>query len=200
MSGRVGGPALQVVGRVLTRRFMDSRHDFLVAHWDYEPTKASASRCSLYASVNCGRRSANPKGIPARARVARNELPWENVPTRINPNGLQPEFVPSDGGASTPSGEWRLHKTKNFLAQSFTAWRVGHGFKQNLAAETLHFLERGLELAPLSNSRPQPFILFLGQSHADRFSFDLAGPLVAGTTGAWTAILHIALADPAKAG
>jgi len=104
MSGRVGGPALQVVGRVLTRRFMDSRHDFLVAHWDYEPTKASASRCSLYASVNCGRRSANPKGIPARARVARNELPWENVPTRINPNGLQPEFVPSDGGASTPSG------------------------------------------------------------------------------------------------
>src|SRR5438552_9214649 len=44
-----------------------------------------------------------------KPRVARNELPWENVPSRINPNGVAARICSErwqcfNGGASTPSG------------------------------------------------------------------------------------------------
>src|SRR5580693_7068244 len=75
-----------------------------------------------------------------------------------------------------------------------------HGFKQDPPAQALHFFEGGLELTPLRNRRPQPFVLFLRQSHADGFAFDFARPLVTGPPGPRSAILHIALADPTDPG
>jgi len=74
-----------------------------------------------------------------------------------------------------------------------------HRFEENPAAQSLHFFECGLEFSPLRDGRSQPFILLLGKSHADRFAFDLASPLITGAAGAGTAILHVALTDPTDA-
>lgn len=75
-----------------------------------------------------------------------------------------------------------------------------HGFEKNPPAEALHFLERGLQLAPLEDGRLKPLKLRLGKGDAYRLAFDLARPLVAGAAGTRPAILHVSLADPTALG
>ena len=61
-------------------------------------------------------------------------------------------------------------------------------------------MEGVLEMTPVFDGGFEPVILLGGESEADGFAFDLARPLVVGTTGAGSAVLDLAFADPAGAG
>ena len=71
------------------------------------------------------------------------------------------------------------------------------GFKEDLPGQALHFFESLLDLPPVCDGLAQPLVLLLREGHAHRFAFDLACPLITRPARPGTAILDIALADPA---
>ena len=72
--------------------------------------------------------------------------------------------------------------------ERFAAGCVWEGGEDQLAAQRLHLLERGLELSPVFNGLTQRLILLLGQCHAHGLTFDFACPLVTGSAGTRSAI------------
>src|SRR5437867_11093075 len=77
---------------------------------------------------------------------------------------------------------------------------MGQSFEELLTAEALHLAEGFLNSAPIGNRLLKPLILLLGQSDANGLSLDFACPWITGTSGSWSSILNIALADPSGLG
>ncbi len=73
---------------------------------------------------------------------------------------------------------------------------VREGCKQNLAGESLHFLQCSLYFAIIFNGLLEPLILFFGQGDAHRFFAHFAGPLITRPSRTGTSILGVAFADP----
>src|ERR1022692_4629654 len=80
--------------------------------------------------------------------------------------------------------ECPLDKAQYFLADSFTARRVGECFKDDLSGKSLHPSHYLLQLAPVFNRLLECLELLFGQGDGHRLGFDLARPLVARATRA----------------
>jgi hypothetical protein len=122
---------------------------------------------------SCGLRSANPKGIPAQSPGLRGtSYPGKTSPPGSTPKGLQPEFVPSDSGASTPSGLIDLTgPTRPRVARSSQPWADRHnplGIElsyQEQSAVVLGLLpgdvrKPGVDLCTPFAARPVAFLAF----------------------------------------
>src|SRR6202041_2610495 len=71
--------------------------------------------------------------------------------------------------------------------------------KDYLTAECLHALKYFLGFFPVHDGGLECLILLLGQRDRHGFTFHFAGPLIARASRTRTAILHVALTDPAEA-
>jgi hypothetical protein len=173
----------------------------LKTFFDRSPHYADGDHVAPLAGHDCGRFTAT---IPRDAADGRGSVSqFHPVRMKIIQPGVAARRLRRVNDSTNPAtlkGEWRLHKAQNFLAQSFAAGRPWDGLEQNPSAQTLHFLEPGLEFAPLLNGGSQPFELFFGQGHTHGFPLHLARPLIAGPAGTRSPILNIALADPAGVG